>query len=760
VISDLTGNSDTTVSTNAPPALPPPSTIGFLNPDNQKKVGRPKGSSSQAARILLENTELLKNDIAVEWTQRVNKLSEGRRMKKNELDELIKEKSEEYQLTDITISKSLIRQRVKRNKAICQPHSGTKTPMAPVEKYIVTLMEQMAKMRQPLNISEGLSLANSLIEGTEWEDVVVEFKRNRGWNPIDENGNRKPVLGQKWYKNFWQRHSHLLEKKRGHKFSKDRSEWSVHRNFVQMYNEVYDAMVKAGVAEKLVEPMWVDETQQLTNKENAFGRKATHLLLRPDYVVFVDEVGCNTSQEGDGARGGERKIVSRGTVAKESATTNSNHFTVLGFTAATGEAIMCAIIASGKTMKPEVVTGLDLFATKIGHETDDDFILNNTGPGKLYPNGPTCQFKGKEVPCVVCNTENGSITSELLVSFLKHMDALNLFPRDDGVQPFLLLDGHGSRLELPFLQYINEPQHNWIVCIGVPYGTSYWQVADSSEQNGSYKMALATAKKELVQKKQRACFKNARIETYDIVNIVNDAWKKSFARVDYNRKAIAVRGWYPLTRNLLDHPEIAASEDPSSISDSGNESQSTSDNQHSVAATLNYQSGLANTVISDILQNIDREAVRQNIRANQDEGRQAMVAFAEAKKLTAGVVFKSGRAWLGPEVLQAAVENKRKRDEIEQGVAERQNTAQNKKKEAFDKAWSEVAHLPTSLWSVQQLKALVSYKKTKSDRWPQLKNKAQLLEKWEEVKSRGIPHLPSAAESQHTATEQPVENES
>jgi hypothetical protein len=76
-----------------------------------------------------------------------------------------------------------------------------------------------------------------------------------------------------------------------------------------MYDEVYDAMVKAGVAEKLVEPMRVDEMQQLTNKENALGQKATHLLLRPDYVVFVDEVGCNTSQEGDGARGGEKKML-------------------------------------------------------------------------------------------------------------------------------------------------------------------------------------------------------------------------------------------------------------------------------------------------------------------------------------------------------------------------------------------------------------------------------------------------------------------
>jgi hypothetical protein len=102
---------------------------------------------------------------------------------------------------------------------------------------------------------------------------------------------------------------------------------------------------------------------------------------------------------------------------------------------------------------------------------------------------------------MVCNTENGSITSELLVHFLQHMDELDLFPRDDDVKPFLLLDDHGSCLELPFLQY--DPNHEWVVCIGVPYGISYWQVADSLEQNGSYKVALSTAKKELVQKKNK-----------------------------------------------------------------------------------------------------------------------------------------------------------------------------------------------------------------------------------------------------------------
>jgi hypothetical protein len=87
---------------------------------------------------------------------------------------------------------------VRKNKPICPPHAGTETPMAPIEKYIVSLMEQLSKMRQPLNILERLSLANSLVEGTEWEEAVVEFKKKRGWNPLDENGEKKPILGPKW----------------------------------------------------------------------------------------------------------------------------------------------------------------------------------------------------------------------------------------------------------------------------------------------------------------------------------------------------------------------------------------------------------------------------------------------------------------------------------------------------------------------------------------------------------------------------------
>ena len=69
--------------------------------------------------------------------------------------------------------------------------------------------------------------------------------------------------------------------------------------------------------------------------------------------------------------------------------------------------------------------------------------------------------------------------------------------RSNGLTPFVLLDGHQSRFDLEFLEYINEPLHKRNVCIGVPYGTSLWQVVDSSEQNGQFKMLLNEKKAEI-----------------------------------------------------------------------------------------------------------------------------------------------------------------------------------------------------------------------------------------------------------------------
>jgi hypothetical protein len=77
---------------------------------------------------------------------------------------------------------------------------------------------------------------------------------------------------------------------------------------------------------------------------------------------------------------------------------------------------------------------------------------------------------------------------------LKIMDGSECFDRSDGINPFLLLDGHGSRFELPFVEYIHG-DYGWIVCIGVPYGTSMWQLGDSKHKGGQYKDKSRMAKR-------------------------------------------------------------------------------------------------------------------------------------------------------------------------------------------------------------------------------------------------------------------------
>jgi len=163
---------------------------------------------------------------------------------------------------------------------------------------------------------------------------------------------------------------------------------------------------------------------------------------------------------------------------------------------------MFTIIFAAKELDPAWVLGVDPFITWVS-ETDN--IKENTGKGKVHPMGPDCNFQGATVPTFChCSPENGSITAELLTEMLKAIDKLNVFDRTNCIPPFLLLDGHGSRFNLIFLEYINVTKRKgvkWNICIGVPYGTSYWQVGDSAEPNGCFKMYLLRAKTALLQKK-------------------------------------------------------------------------------------------------------------------------------------------------------------------------------------------------------------------------------------------------------------------
>lgn len=190
----------------------------------------------------------------------------------------------------------------------------------------------------------------------------------------------------------------------------------------------------------------------------------------------------------------------KGTVPYEQISTKDKHFTVMGLTLLTGQPLMCVVILTGTHMKSEIEMGVDMFSETVGNPHDPDYVSKNSGKGKRFPGGPECVVNDTVVPCFIRWSESGSMTSKLLKEVFQTLDHYDIFPRVDGILPFSLLDAHGSLIELPFLQYVNTIPNEWVVNIGTPYGTSYWKVGDSKEQNGSFKIALTRAKHNLLAK--------------------------------------------------------------------------------------------------------------------------------------------------------------------------------------------------------------------------------------------------------------------
>ena len=196
----------------------------------------------------------------------------------------------------------------------------------------------------------------------------------------------------------------------------------------------------------------------------------------------------------------------------------------------------------------------------MGHDITVPFdpsksITDNSGPGKTFPGSPKCIFRGKEIPALVACSKNGSITSDILRQVFQKLDELEVYRREESLIPMVLFDAHDSRLQLPFLRYINTPEHKWKFCIGLPNGTHKWQVGDSAQQNGRWKVEWTREKAKLSTFRMRSGLPTC-LEKSDILPLVNKVWQRSFADKEGNSKAIRERGWNPLNYVLLTDKEI------------------------------------------------------------------------------------------------------------------------------------------------------------------------------------------------------------
>jgi hypothetical protein len=764
--------------------------------------GRPKGSSAESKRDLKERKRLATLAATKQYQEELKKKRKQdgstARLMHGTLATIIEKAKAFYNVENSTINPSTIRSRCKRNHIDPVVLQGTTSPMAAVEPYLIAVILQLAQMRCPINATMGLHLANSMIEGTVIAKAIMEkrekhrkkqksitmqesssslssstlsgtastfhtasCKRQPGEEQpaTAEDVETKMLLGTGYWNRFMKRHQHIIRSKRSVKFEAKRAEWCTYENFSEMYAHIYEAMVEHGIASKCDTNVKLDRQGEIVEHvEEAFGLPTQYLIQRPDKLLFVDEVGSNTCTTKDGHVGGEKFLCQADSRPQIKAATKDSHFTVLGFTAATGEPVMCAIIFSAKEMCTSWVLGLNASAPWVGDKNDRR--ANTGGINKQHPQGPVCHFNGKTVPTFCCCSESGSITSELLVEMLRAIDKIGVFDRSDGIHPFLILDGHGSRFELPFLRYVNDKDGigtKWNACVGVPYGTSYWQVGDSSEQNGCFKMALTRYKRELLRRKELAGIEFG-INKEDITYIVNQAWADSFARVVHNKSAIADRGWNPLNYNCLLHPEIAATRyagpaPGAGLVSGGGGSDGDDDGREDVmipaeglhvVELLNLSKGLAGSLIDEILETRARDDARNGV--NLEENRRKRVETAKQiisekkKKYSSGLHVAAQRWMTGPDVLDNL-------EEREQQQAAVLSHRQEKKLREFRCLKSKVDTLkaqnkiPAEM-SVSELKLMVTWYKNAGD-LPVPTTKAALLERLHATIGRDDPTEPA-----------------
>mmetsp|Transcript_11312 Transcript_11312/g.24031 ORF Transcript_11312/g.24031 Transcript_11312/m.24031 type:complete len:208 (+) Transcript_11312:255-878(+) len=151
-------------------------------------------------------------------------------------------------------------------------------------------------------------------------------------------------VGQGWWCGFLRRNGQRIVTQQGEKFAIDWSDWTTLDNISQMYDIIYDEMIDAKIAEKINKPCFMNEKGKVVEECDRFGKKVDTILTHPEYCLFANETGCNTSMKKDGHVAGTRYITKKGTQAQRMASTSEGRFTVLPFLSANGQPVCCVVI--------------------------------------------------------------------------------------------------------------------------------------------------------------------------------------------------------------------------------------------------------------------------------------------------------------------------------------------------------------------------------------------------------------------------------
>jgi len=738
----------------------------------RNKGGRPKNSTiaNQLAKDRARKE-------AVNWV--VAQYAEEKRIKEDEnkhskkrvrvangfRDTLVKQAKEQFQIDDEDYDVPLrtIESRIKADRLeVWQP--GEVSPIIETEVALTSLIIMAGELKSPLSVGDIIHMANRLIEGTPVAKTLIDWKRKKGMD-VDPD---LPLLGTAWYRGFSARNRQLLEAQNGTKLARRREEQCDYPSFERMYNNIEKGVIASGNGVVLDEPVHMDiDGNVVDDSSAAIGRQTSLKYTRPENCFVFDETGSNTNGTADKRKGGQKKVVGRGQKAQEVTGTKDCHFTVVPVTNLLGELVFVTIIFPGEVFQPSWGIGEDPFVVDLG---DDQAA--SVGPGKRYPGMSVYTVDGKEVPIFFAAGTSASMTSTILRNMFAKMDELGITKRgvdENGniFYPLVILDGHFSRFGVIFLEYVNALLTKWYPALGVPYGTSYWQLHDFCSQNGLFKGVLYDTKSKFIQKK-RLYGLPPEIKKTEIILVVKAAIEESFCNQRNAQRALAKLGWNPFTRATLDEPDILRSaplevqkerqdilalrgvsgsstgrsttvvtsrsnllsKGSGLITASSQEDAAAADRIASVVSGLNWGNDVTAQGIIALAKNAEaRQVGREKKEATENAHKSAREIYHDkSKRLTSGLVFANGDGVLNDDLLEAT--QARIKDNEEKAAAkattkkikahavkDKVQSVREEIKKEFPPATSEKSLNDEQLkkLSVKKLTTLVQYKKTRRD---------------------------------------------
>jgi hypothetical protein len=171
------------------------------------------------------------------------------------------------------------------------------------------------------------------------------FNSQKGMYPVHLDGQK--IVGVSWYRRSMMRNKNALSRAQCKPWDINWFSWCTVENFYSMYEGVYLGMVDAGIAFQLDEDIMYDKHgEKTTNIDESYGHATKYKIIHPEYLLFVDETGCNTNMKENGLAGGQLFVlpVDMGSQEGCNSATTDIHFTVLCFASATGEPVLCAVI--------------------------------------------------------------------------------------------------------------------------------------------------------------------------------------------------------------------------------------------------------------------------------------------------------------------------------------------------------------------------------------------------------------------------------